>query len=272
MTVDCKWMSAHLEAYCCDRLSGEECAQARLHFETCSACREELAGLEAIDPLVKKLFRYRMAVARSPRTAAPRRRWVPATAAVLALSAVLVVALFLRPVSVPSPDQTPAIAPATPAITQESVPKDAGPEDVARAKPDAIANPASGPAAAPPPAAGNLEPFSVIDPGGYVSKLENYRGYVLVFGVVSANGQDAQNLDRIYQTYAANAKFRLLGVSPSRPADSRFPLVRNFNSTLLGARDGEFVVLDANGTERLRGSLLTDTATLDRTIRTLLAQ
>ena len=269
MTVDCKWMNTNLEAYCCDRLSSDELRQAKSHIENCQTCQEELRDLRAVDPLVKELFRYRLAVARTP--AAPRRL-VPAAAAVALAGGVLAIALLVRPGSQPIELPSPSLP--TRSAVEQIIPKDTE-AGVTRAKPDATAalSPSAGPVNGS--TAGNSsEAFAVIDPAGYVRRLEDYRGNVLVFGVWSPDQpQAARNLEAIYRTFTTNTRFRLLGISNRRqqtPAGITFPVVYNHESRLLGARESEFVVIDGTGAERLRGSLLTDTAGSLQRIRAIL--
>jgi hypothetical protein len=267
--MDCKWMNAHFEAYCCNRLSPHDEGIADSHIQSCEACQEELRGLNAIDPMIKELFRQRLAAASARRTA-PSRRFVPAAAgAALAAAAIALVLLFNPGSETPDPQAVPAQAQSA----QQTVPKDDGPAAIDRAKPDEAGAPLSSAAATGTNSNAAAEAFAVIDPAGYVRRLEDYRGYVLVFGVWSPDQpQAAANLEEIYRTFARDTRFRLIGVSSRRePApDVIFPVVYNSDSRLLGARESEFVVIDAGGAERLRGSLLTDAADTIRSVRTVL--
>lgn len=268
--TECQWMSANQEAYCCDRLSDGDLQRATTHIESCEYCREELREINAVDPLVKNLFRRRLAAARVPR--APRRL-VPATAAVALAGGVLAIVLLLRPGA--SPVDTPAVSFAPPAVTSEVVPKSAAETAVTRAKPDGTAAPAALTPAAPTDGDAT-EAFSIIDSAGYVRRLEDFRGNVLVVGVWSADQtQVVRNLEQIYRAFARETKFRMVSVLVPRktaPSGIAFPVVYNYDSRLLGLKDSEFVVIDRTGEERLRGSLLTDTANLNQTIQALLGQ
>jgi hypothetical protein len=267
-------MDSRFEAYCCDRLDDSEWRLAESHLKDCSQCREELAGLNAVDPLVKDVFRHRLSVARSPRAPQLRLRVFPVAATALAIIAVVTGLVFIRP-TVNAPELPPVAIQAPVAPTESVEPKPAEVEpDVARAKPDEI-RPAVPPSVIPPPGRlTNGEPFAVIDAAGYVRHLEDFRGYVLVVGVWSDDQpQAAQNLDQVYRTFASNANFRLLGVAngPQNVVPgATFPIVYNYDSRLLGAKESEFVVIDAKGTERLRGSLLTDTSNLLQGVRSAL--
>jgi hypothetical protein len=271
MIVDCRWMDERFEAYCCDRLEEGERRLAESHLKECLHCREELVGLEAIDPLVKDVFRHRLNVARSPRAPQMRLRVFPVAAAALAVIAVVAAVVSMR-TSAPTP-VLPPIAIQAPAPLESVEPKQTEEPAINRAKPDEIRP--TVPSVIPPAGrSNNGELFAVIDPAGYVRRLEDFRGYVLVVGVWSDNQpQAAQNLNQVYRTFANNASFRLLGVAngPQNPvAGVTFPIVYNYDSQLLGAKESEFVVIDADGAERLRGSLVTDTSNLIQDIRSAL--
>src|SRR5690349_3845898 len=67
MKVDCQWIEENLEALSFERLSPEDDYRARTHVDSCSHCREKLADLKIVDPLIKQLFRQNLAIARTPR-------------------------------------------------------------------------------------------------------------------------------------------------------------------------------------------------------------
>ena len=271
--TDCEWMNANQEAYCCDRLTGEDLRRATSHIDACDACREELHQLNAVSPMVQELFQYRLAVARTRRTLQAPQRLVPATAAVALAGGVLAIVLLLKPATLPVVTQTPLPSPQTAA--EQVIPKTEDAGSIDRAKPDAATPPAAPVSGAVAPnAANNAEPFAVVDPAGYVRRLEDYRGNVLVVGVWSpAQPQAARNLDDVFRAFTNNPNFRLVGVLTPRQgvtSSYTFPVVYNYDSRLLGIQESQFIVFDAVGKEQLRGSLLADTARLNQTVRALL--
>jgi hypothetical protein len=116
--------------------------------------------------------------------------------------------------------------------------------------------------------------FLVTDPAGYSRRAEDYRGYILLMGVWSADRPETiANIERLYRTFGSNARMRVLGVSHERqtkPPGTTFPLAFNQGSTLFGTSPGDFVLLDEAGVLRLRGSLLTDSASITNAINTAL--
>lgn len=281
MKIDCQWIEQNMEAFFCERLSVEENTQVLRHLETCTGCRDAVAELRSVDPLIKQLFRRELAVARAPR----RLRWsalVPAAAVTLAALVAIVVALGPPPkVSVPlmssQPSASAVIAtnpPELPAIPKAST--DAGQE---RAKPEPIApEDAMRPATAQPPADtvnSRLE-FVVTDPAGYSRTLHDYRGHILIFGVWSGKQpKTVAAVERIYQTFGPNTKLRILGVANQRqpkPSIATFPIVYNQGSTLLGVKESEFAVVSEDGTVGFRGSLLQDPNAVVASIRSVLSK
>src|SRR5204863_7791393 len=93
--------------------------------------------------------------------------------------------------------------------------------------------------------------FLVTDPAGYQRTLADYRGHLLVMGVVNAGQPDvASNLESLYKTFGPNPKLRFIGISSDRQArvaNTTFPVAYNQGSKLLGAQPGEFVLLDEAG-------------------------
>jgi hypothetical protein len=106
--------------------------------------------------------------------------------------------------------------------------------------------------------------------------LKDYRGSIVVFGRWSAGQPEtAQNLERLYQTFGANPRIRVFGVASRREdrlSGTSFPNMFNNGSQLLGARIGQFVVVDAAGKARLRGSLAGDGEALVTQVRNQLEQ
>ena len=109
MNIDCQWISKNLEALFCNGLAPEEDRLARTHIESCPGCKEEVAALTAIDPLIKSYFQRELSLAgrrRSP-SAFPRRV-LGLTAAGVAVAAILF-ALVPR-----APETTPIAQPPAP--------------------------------------------------------------------------------------------------------------------------------------------------------------
>jgi hypothetical protein len=264
MKVDCEWLGENLESYFCDQLTTDEHRRALAHIQDCPACQAEVVALRNVDPLIKTYFRHELSLARAPRR---MRAWlVPAGAATLG---VILTAGVLLWTSAPAsePQALPAIAGAQPAngVPEPEAPKDSGNAAPLRAKPDALdqVSPPVNPAA--PAYQSASEEFLVTDTAGYARTLADYRGYILLLGVWSANQpQSVSNLERLYQTFGSNARIRVLGVSnqrQTRPAGATFPIAFNNASRLFGANPGDLVMLDESGVVQLRGSLLNDPVT-----------
>jgi DNA segregation ATPase FtsK/SpoIIIE-like protein len=158
------------------------------------------------------------------------------------------------PAATPSPSKT------TDATTVErSKPIESAPSDRPQI-PRAVATPVE-----------NAPDFLVSDPAGYSRTLDDYRGYVLLIGILNSNQPDSTaNLERIYKSFNSNAKFRFLGVATNRqtkPVNTTFPIAYNRGSKLFGAAPGDFVLLDQAGSIQLRGSLVKDFDNLQNALR-----
>jgi hypothetical protein len=274
MTVDCQWIEKNLEALCCDTLSPEENRLARAHIENCASCAKEVAALNLIDPIVKRFFQSELNRAVAPR---PRRALSPSFVGVSA-AALISVAILLF-ITLPAPQQAPVasapavaqqIAPA-PSPQAEPVVKSTDTTTVERAKPVEPAPADRVPANRSSSAQSDGPDFQVTDPAGYSRTLADYRGHVLIIGVLNTNQPDVTaNLESLYKTFGSNPKLRFLGVSNDRQAriaNATFPVVYNHGSKLLGARPGEFVVVDESGATQLRGSLMKDLDNLRKTLQ-----
>jgi hypothetical protein len=116
--------------------------------------------------------------------------------------------------------------------------------------------------------------FSIMDAAGVAATLGDYRGRVVVFGVVSPDQKAAvSNLEQIYETFGSNGRVRVFAVARHRTDEFRgtkFPLFFNNGSRLLGAGEGEFRLVDSTGKMKLEGSLA-DPASVTR-IRSELSQ
>jgi len=277
MTVDCQWILKNLEALFCGTSSPEENRMAQAHIESCGSCDKEVAALNAIDPLVKGYFQNELNRAR--RVSATRsltlwrRRLALTSAAVLAAS--LLLAVVLR-----TSHQTPVIP--SPSVAQEVTPS-AVPESAPPAKTDDTANierakpvesvPAdrAQTAGARPTTDNNAPEFLVTDPAGYSRTLSDYRGHILVVGLLNSVQPDStSNLERLYEAFGSNPRLRFVAVAgdhQGRPADTTFPIAYNQGSKLFEANPGDFVLLDEAGKIRLRGSLVKDFASLRKTLQ-----
>lgn len=269
MTVDCQWIEKHLEALHCDSLNLEDDRLAREHIGSCALCRKEVDELQAIDPLIKKLFQRELEIARQPRVV-HRGRLFGLGASAVALVAVLLFVMipgpqpgFIAPVQ-------PQIAP-TASVEPPAPVKSSGTVEVDRTKPTATPDkPVERQPARQTVVVENAPEFLVTDPAGYSHTLDDYRGHVVVIGLWNAEQTEASaNLDRLYKAYGANPKFRFLGVAGGRtakPADATFPVVYNQGSKLFGAHAGEFVVVGEGGVIKLRGNLVTDFDSLQKAL------
>jgi hypothetical protein len=100
--------------------------------------------------------------------------------------------------------------------------------------------------------------FAVTDAAGYTATLDSYKGRVLLFGLVSSEHKAAvENLQQIYEAFGANPGIRILGVARRDDsfAGTTFPRYFNQGSKLMGIQEGEFLLIDAGGKSRLKGSL-----------------
>jgi hypothetical protein len=280
MKIDCQWLNTNLENYFCDRLSAEQIRLTAEHLEGCASCRKEVESLRNVDGVIKQLFSYRLSQAQS--SPQPSRRRVGFSIA-FASAAVAMILVFVftfrsRPEAPPLPvvqevqpfPVGPASTPTPPAEV-----KSTSPGSAARAK-DKPATEAAPPALPAAPASTSSLPFAVIDPAGYSTTVESYKGNVLVFGVWSADRPEAvQNLERIYREFGPNPRVRVLGVAnrrQARIAGTSFPIVFNDGSQLFGAVNSQFVVVDPSSRVRFRGSLMGDGDAIVTKIREQLGQ
>jgi hypothetical protein len=223
MTIDCQWVEKNLEALFCDRLSPEEARLARTHIDSCNVCRNEVAALNAIDPLIKKDFQRQMSLARAPRRA--RMSFIYATAAA-GLAAVLLMAVILRAPELTTVNPLPPVemaetTPPPPVEAPSAAKPLEKPQELARVKPEPAPPADAIPQQRAVVADKNAPEFLVADPAGYSNTLEDYRGRIAVIGVWSNDQQEATaNLDRLYKSFSSNTKLRFVGVTNQRGARS----------------------------------------------------
>jgi len=262
MNVDCQWIENKLESYYCDRLNSDERLAADSHIERCSRCSDIIQEFAAIDPLVKRLFQQNLSVARLPRR---RRSSLAIGAFATASLAVILLIAWTIPRQGSGVVDTPAavISAANPSQEAPPTPKIDDTTAVGRAKPETASpdRPSPAPPASNVPQPGKPVPdFLITDIAGYSRSLVDYRGSVLLFGVLSADQpQAASNLQRVYETFGKNAKLRVVGVlKDQRPAPARgtFTTAYNQGSALLGASPADIVIVDQTGKVQFRGSLL----------------
>jgi len=259
--TNCEWFDSKLEAYFCDDLASEELQRFKAHLASCSKCREQVESLNGIDPLVRGVMQHRLAVAQMAGHANGRPRVLKLALAAGTLAAAGVFVAFGLPFLQEVPPPPVAVQPPgvqDPIETQEKKDPDA-PAGINLAKPN-DGTPVK-PVLQPhlDTALANGPDFAIIDDGGYNRTLENYRGRALLFGVVSPEQKAAvTNLDQIYEAYGSNPGIRIFAVARHRGDEFRgtkFPLVFNNGSKLLGVQEGEFILLDTTGKPILEGSL-----------------
>jgi hypothetical protein len=277
MTVDCQWIEKHLEALFSEELAEQESRAARAHIENCEVCKAEIQQLNAIDPVIKTYFRREMEIARLPRVIHKGRVFGLSTAAA-AVAVVLLLMIVMRtpqPATVVSSPSSGTVAnapapqtePPTSAIKQneQSTPQLSKPNPEPAARADRLP-------VVPPVAVSSSAPeFLLTDPAGYSHSLEDYRGHVVVIGVWRHDQRESiANLEQLYKTFATNSKIRFVGVPNDRQSkadNTTFPVLYNQGSKLFGAKAGEFVLLDENGSVESRGSLVKDFDSLTKTLR-----
>src|SRR5688572_10278075 len=255
----CEWFNSRLEAYFCDDLSGGDLQRFQAHMQSCGACRHEVDSLKEIDPLMRGVLQHRLALDQTP----IRTNGQPRVLKFALAGATLVAALFLVVLGLTylpgTPETSVVLQPAAVEDTAQPVKKDDTPQVINLSKP------LDGPPVKPVPQPhldtplANGPEFAITDAAGYTATLDNYRGRVLVFGVVSPEQTAAvANLDQIYEAFGSNPKVGIFAVARHREDDFRgtkFPLFFNNGSRLLGAQEGQFIVVDASGKTRLHDSL-----------------
>jgi hypothetical protein len=275
--TNCEWFNSKLEGYFCDSLADQELRRFQSHLATCSECREQVESLNRIDPLVRGVLQHRLALAQTAVHANGRPRILRLGLALGSLAAIIVLFVFGMGFQQQEAPLSPVAAqpPAVENSLEPDVKKDSASEtDPPLAKPDdgTPVKPAPQPELDTP--LDNGPAFGITDAAGQAITLETYRGHVLLFGLVSPEQKTAVNhLEQVYEAFGSNPGIRVLAVPRHREDDFRgakFPLFFNNGSRLLGAQEGEFVLVDASGKVRLKDSLA-DPASVAR-IRSELGQ
>jgi hypothetical protein len=276
MNAECQWIDSNLEAYFCDALNSDENRRARNHIADCDRCRGMVAELNAVDPVVRGLFRHELARARSPQRRSPALIGSVATA--LAALILVIVMQVPRFVTNDNPQVNLPFASATTApLDEPAIPKVPEPVSTERMKPDAAAIDQRGQVPVRPiPVGENAPDFLVTDTAGYSRNLNDFRNHVLIFGVwTSQRPQTVSSLQRVYQAFSPNTKLRVLGVATQReakPVTATFPITYNQGSKLFGAKTGELLIVDSSGVVRMRGTLEQDQTALVNSIKTKLTE
>jgi hypothetical protein len=265
--TNCEWLNSKLEAYFCDDLAGEDVRRFQAHLSLCAECRQQMDSFNQIDPLVRGVLQHRLVVAQMAVRGNGHSRGFKLVLAV-AGGGTLAAALVLLVIGMGSTQQqNPALPVAVqqpPAISSpiepDGIKKNSGQEQKVN-----LGKPLDGPPVQPAPqphlddALANGPDFAVADAAGYPFTLEKYRGRALLVGVVSPDQKTAvSNLEQLYEAFGSNSRVAILAVARHRDdkfRDAKFPLFFNNGSKLLGAREGEFRLLDPTGKMKLDGSL-----------------
>jgi hypothetical protein len=273
--TNCDRFRSKLEAYFCDTLADEDLRFGQTHLEACAECSREVESLKSVDPLVRAVLQRRHMLARMAARANTRPRVLK-----LGLAAVgLAVAVFGLSVGTVLLRETPpppvVVHPLPPVPVDTDVRKDAVDQEI-----PGLLKPKDGKPAEPAPqpyldsAQVDGPDFAITDAAGYTRTLENYRGRVVLFGVLSPEQKAAvSNLQQIYDDFGSNPGIRVFAVARRREDklnSATLPTHFNNGSKLLGVQEGQFLLIDAAGKTRLEGSL-TDSASLAR-IKGQLAQ
>jgi hypothetical protein len=265
MTTNCKWCESKLEAFFAEELPPEELGMFKTHLGSCEDCSRQVRELNGIDPVVRQVFQHRLATARAAAQWNTRPRvWKLALAgSAIALAAVLGISLLIpRHQETQQPiakDQPKITAPAPEEIVEAPKQKTTAAPLTGLGKPGdgTTAPPAPQPQLDNRPADG--PEFAVIDANGQSNTLDAYRGHVLLFGVVSSDQKEATtNLQELYQAFGSNPKVRIIGVPNHRDdkiEGATFPIWFNHGSKLMGVQNGQFLLLDASGASKVKGSL-----------------
>jgi len=264
MTTNCQWCESQQEAYFTEELSSENRGLFEAHLASCESCNRQVKELRQIDPMVQRVLHRRLGVARAAGqwNTRPRVWRVALAGSGVALATVLGLGVIaLRPEA--PPQFTAANRP--PAVEESPLPVIDNPKKVTGSAPIFQTKPEEG-TSTPPAPQPELDQrpldgpdFEISDDSGGVFSLDNYKGSVLLFGVVSsAQNEATSNLQELYVAFGSNPKVRILGV-PNHREDkfegATFPRRFNNASKLLGVQNGQFAIVDSTGSVKMKGSL-----------------
>jgi hypothetical protein len=262
MTNNCKWCESKTEAYFSGDLNPEDLGAFDAHLISCAECREQVQGIKDIGPGIQQVFQRRLGLARSAAqwNTGPRVWRVALAGASVGLAALLAVSILtLRPEA-----PAPSIANTPPAIhIGEPAPTDDPKVKSDEATNTGLSKPEEGTTVPPAPQpfldhrdAG--PDFVISDLYGQAETLNDYRGRVLLFGIVSSDQEEAiANLQDLHQAFGSNPNVRIRGIANHRDdkIEATFQLRFNHASRLRGIQNGQFELLDAAGNSKLKGSL-----------------
>ena len=257
--TNCEWLNSRLEAYFCDDLADPELQRFQQHLETCAHCRYEVESLTEIDPLMRGVLQHRMAIAHRSAQTNGRSRVLKLGLAFGSFTAALVLAVLGLKLYQDIP--APPVAFQPPAMEQplEPVKKDTDPQEIRLSKPLAGSPVRPVPQPHLDTALANGPDFAITDGTSFIWTLDDYRGRITFFSVLTPEQQTAVNhVEQLYDQFGSNPKARIFGVQRHREDEFRgtkFPLYLNHGSRLLEVKEGQFILLDASGQPRLRGSL-----------------
>ena len=272
--TNCEWTNSKIEAYFTDELTAEDWQRFQTHQAGCAECRQQIESLKHMDTLVRGVLQRRIAIARLASQTNTRPRVVRIMLAGMGVA----VAALLLVTALPFLQQQPPAPPITtnvpaPPNLLEDVKKDNTTQNTDRTKPDE-AKPAVAVVPTLDPIPPDAPDFAISDAAGYTTTLETYRGRVFLFGVVSRDEKKAvAGLQEIHDALASNNAIRIVGVTRRHEENlegGTFPVFFNHGSKLFGIGDGEFLLVDAAGTPRLKGTL-SETGNVAR-IKTQLSQ
>jgi hypothetical protein len=265
-TTNCHWYQSKLEAFFSEELPAEDLELFKTHLVSCEDCSRQVRELNGIDPAVRQVFQHRLATARAAAQWNTRPRvWKLALAgSTVAAALILGVSLLTNPGAAPKSDivQQQQLAPEPKLEQVVEAPK----QKTSEAGDPKLAKPTEG-TPVPPAPQPELDrrpvdgpEFAILDPNnGQSNTLEDYRGRALLFGVISSEEKEAiANLQALYKEFGTNPKVFVRAVPEHRDdkiEGATFPVWYNHGSKLMGVQKGQFVLLDASGASKMKGSL-----------------
>jgi hypothetical protein len=263
MTNNCQWCESNTEAYFSGDLNPEDLRAFDDHLISCAECREQVQGIKDIDPGIQQVFQHRLTLARSAAqwNTGPRVWKVALAGASVGLAALLAVSILTFRQEPPAPE----IVNTPPTIEIGPAPLDDPKTKSDPATNTGVLKPGEGTPVPPAPQpildarAPEGPDFVISDPSGQAETLNDYRGLILVFGIVSSDQKEGMaNLQVLHQDFGSNPNVRVRGVANHRDdkIDATFPHRFNHASRLCGLQNGQFMlVVDAGCNAKLKGSL-----------------